>query len=377
MYSSSEKEDHLGNSDPIPIEDTITSVKFYPSESIDYLGAASWDHKFRLFEIKYTTINKITYPYEEEAKFESKLISNIKNQSPILCFDWRNNSSNAILGSGDGSINIIDIQKNSIQKIGQHSGLVKEVISYDTDNNIIFSGGTDGIINVYDIRIGNLITSCKLKNKVFSMSQGGRLLVCGFSECVCGYFDLMKFNKTNFQPDVLYSSKLKEQTTKIRLLRNNIGYAQGNIAGRVTIKYIDLYTIPKFENDKTLNSEKDFCFKCHWKLNSTENRLKLFPINDIAMNPKYGSMCTVGGDGQFCFWDPAEKARIGDRSFELKPMDNGINVPLTACNYNQKSTILAYASGYDWTLGMGNVGNYVSPKVYVHYLSKKEKEKTM
>ena len=360
------------------IDDTVTQMKFYPSENFNILATGGWDKQIRIFNInaKITSISNIL-DNDEKAEISSEFKTSIQHQSPILTLDWLYNSDKIITGCGDGSVNIVDFQKNNLQKIGQHNSLVKEVISYKEMPNIIFSGGCDGAVNIWDIRSNgiNPIQSCQLKNKVFSMCLGGNLLVVSLSQCVSGYFNLSNLQKGKFSPEILYMSLLKDPLTRVSMLKNNIGYIQGCIGGRVTVKYIDLYKKLVIDENKALKDENDFSFKCHRDFSYGNDTAKLYPINDICVNPKYGSVCTVGGDGQYSLWNIEKQSKIGER-YNLNIVTNNDKTPLTACCYNQCGNILAFSSGYDWSLGIREASKYRPPRIHVRFLTKNLRNKS-
>ena len=53
MNINSSTEDHLV---PVLIDDTVQTLKFFPSKDINYLASGGWDSKLRLFEINYQFI---------------------------------------------------------------------------------------------------------------------------------------------------------------------------------------------------------------------------------------------------------------------------------------------------------------------------------
>ena len=98
------------------------------------------------------------------------------------------------------------------------------------------------------------------------------------------------------------------------------------------------------------------------------NIIYTYPINDIAVNPFYGTICTAGGDGNFTIWDLEKRRRI----IEKKNLED--KTPLTACEYNKMGDLLVYASGYDWSKGAQYAHLYPRPKIYVHYVKKNERK---
>ena len=79
MNINSSTEDHLV---PVLIDDTVQTLKFFPSKDINYLASGGWDSKLRLFEINYqTSIQNSTSDY---VQIFSKQINECKHQPQVL-----------------------------------------------------------------------------------------------------------------------------------------------------------------------------------------------------------------------------------------------------------------------------------------------------
>jgi mRNA export factor len=351
---------------PENIDDTVQCLKFFPSKDINYLASGGWDKKLRLFEIKYQIFSQ-QYSHDCVQINSNLLIENL-HQSHILSLAWKGNSGAIITGCTDGSINYIDMQKNIMNKMGQHKAGCKEVL-YNDNYNLVMSGGWDGALNLWDLRAQNPVCTYQFFNKIYTMSYSNNLLVVGMSELVMAYFNLDYLKSQQFQPEIMFNSHLKEQTRKVAVFNEGNGFMQGSIEGRVAVKYIpNLYGMPAFNKENNIiYTEKDFAFKCHRCIKN--NIVQVYPINDISINPTYGCVCTAGGDGKYCIWD------IGDRSrlYEKKNCED--NCPLTACDFNKAGNLLAFASGYDWSKGMNYAQYYSRPKIFIHYLQKSQRKK--
>ena len=351
---------------PILIDDTVQCLKFFPSNDLNILASGGWDSKLRIFEIKYDIIS--TALNNDNVKISSNQVNICQNPSPILSLSWKSNTGCLFTGCADGSINYIDCQKNVINKFGEHKYGCREVIHLD-NYNLLLSGGWDGAIKLWDIRSSNNpISTYQFNNKIYTMSHSKNLLVVGLSENIISYFNLNNLQYSKFEPELIYSSHINSQIKKVAVLRDGNGYAEGASMGRVSIKYIELYKpIPIFDKEKNeIKNEKDFSFKCHRE--KRNNIIYIHNINDICVNPFYGSICTVGGDGKYAIWDLEKRQRICERkNFKDK-------TPLTACEYNKKGNLLVYASGYDWSKGAKDAHLYSKPKIFVHYLQQNQRK---
>lgn len=358
-------EDHLI---PVLIDDSISCLKFFPSKEIDYLASGGWDSKLRLFEIKYQIINQ-DYLQSEKTQINSNQISSCQHQSPILSMSWAGNSGGILTSCVDGSINYVDMQKNIYTKIGQHQYGCKEVLYLSNYNNIIASGGWDGKINLWDLKSKNPICSYQFKNKIYTMSCGKNLLVVGLSEVLLAYFNLAKLQQNIFEPEAIVLSPLREQSRKVEVFKEDNGFAIGSLEGRVSLKFINLNLAPQINQEtKSFFTENGFAFRCHREYK--DNICYVFPINDLSINPVYGSLCTVGGDGKYCIWDINNKSKINERE------NYNDNCPLTACAYNYSGNLLAYSSGYDWMKGAISAKDYSKPKIFIHYLKDSHRKKS-
>lgn len=84
----------------------------------------------------------------------------------------------------------------------------------------------------------------------------------------------------------------------IHFLSDNNGYVVGSIEGRVGVEFIT-------ESETC----KPFSFRCH-RVTDMYNTELIYPVNAIAVHPKYGTFATAGSDGTVCIWDSVAKKRL-------------------------------------------------------------------
>ena len=355
---------------PDLIDDTIQCMKFIPVQGQNYLATGGWDNKLRIFNINYTiTNNTLNY---EEATINSSLNFAFQHNSPILSLSWEDSSGRIFTGCADGSVNIVDITKNSSNVIGNHKNACKEVIS-SSKYGILITGGWDGVVNIFDPRQQGPVISYTFPNKVYSLSCVNDLLVVGLSELYISYFNLQKLRNKVFEPELTFASHLKFQTRKVCVFNDGKGFAEGSIEGRVAIKNIpDINNKPPINQEtKTTAGKDDFAFRCH--RDTKQNPPAVYAVNDIAFNPVYGTFCTVGSDGLYTVWDKNNRTRVFERSFPNNQVDK---TPLTACDYNIEGTLLAFAVGYDWHKGAeGSKLFNKGAKIGIHFLSSSQRKK--
>lgn len=97
---------------------------------------------------------------------------------------------------------------------------------------------------------------------------------------------------------------------------------------------------------------------------------EVYAVNVIRFHPS-GTFMTAGSDGNFTFWDKDEKARL------CKSQANPVK-PITAASYNSQGSIMAYASGYDWSQGHAhhdptNPAN--QPQILLHRMEEREHQR--
>ena len=350
---------------PQQIDDTIQCLKFIPISNSNYLATGGWDSKLRVFNINYNVINQ-NLP-QEDAQISSNLEFGHQHSSQIFSLSWEGNTGRIFTGCADGSVNYLDMQKNSLTTLGKHNNPCKEVI-FHQGYNILLSGGYDGVVKVFDIRSGNEVCSYQFENKVYTMSCVKDLLVVGLSEIKMAYFNLAKLTSRIFKPETIFNSHLKYQTRKVAVFPDGKGFAEGSIEGRVAIKNIDnLNNPPPLDESGTINSDGDFAFRCH--RNTRVDPPLVYSVNDIAFNPVYGTFCTVGSDGIYYIWDKFRRCRLFQRT------DGNNNIPITTCDYNSEGNLLAFSTGYDWSRGAEAAKKYDSScnKIGIHYLPPKQR----
>lgn len=339
---------------PETIEDTISSIKFHPNNQSNILSTCGWDSKVRLWTIM-----------NQGAQIKSNANTIFQLDNPLLSLCWQGDTPSLFTSSTDGTITHIDITKGQKSLLGKHDSGCKEVV-FIPRFGILISGGWDGKVNIWDLRLNIPVMSYGYSHKVYTMSASNDLLVIGLSERAVSYFNLGKLQQKQFQSEALFESHLKHQTKKVCCFPNGDGYAIGGIDGRLAIKNVNLNLPPKIQ-DGGMTSENDFAYKCHRVTTVTPN--EVYPVNDIAFNQRYGTFATVGGDGSYVMWDKDSKTRLAFGQLQNK-------CPITACEYSFNGDLFAYAAGYDWEKGIGGDGEFI-PKIGIHYCSDLDKLKRM
>ena len=345
------------------LDDSISMLRFFPSKTNNILASGGWDCKIRAWNITCQQIQKNGLSNLVTECTSNQVYQN-QYQVPILSVCWLGTTGKLLVGSADGEFSCVDIQQNQKNTIGKHDSGLKDIV-YNSNYNVGFTGGWDGKLNVWDFRSNNPVLTYQFKNKIYTMSTVGNLLVVGLSERVMAYFNLQKLQNQQFSPEVLFESHLKYQTRRVCCFPEGNGFAEGSIEGRVAIKYVNLNVQPQLNEANCITTKEDFAFRCH--RNNQTNPPLVYPVNDIAFNPVYGTFATVGGDGSYIFWDKDAKSR-------LRQGNTNDKAPITACDYSASGDIFAYSIGYDWSKGSIDSGKYQT-KIGMRYLVDNEKKK--
>jgi mRNA export factor len=131
-------------------------------------------------------------------------------------------------------------------------------------------------------------------------------------------------------------SPLKFATTSICCFGDGKGFVVGSIEGRCGVNYYDL---SKSDKGKSL----DFCFKCHRIEDAQKKTGECYSVNGFAFNQKYNTLVSLGSDGTWTTWNKDHKSKY--KSSKKFPS------PMTAGDFSWDGNLLAYAIGYDWSMG--------------------------
>ena len=346
---------------PDQIDDTISQIRWMPNQQTSILATAGWDAKIRVWSVLSNTSVMNQVP---TTSFQSKLLCQSQFNDPLLSLCWNSDCTMIFTGCADGTVNYFDANSSQVGVIGKHEFGCKEII-WISQASLLMTGGWDGKLNIWDLRQQTPCMSIELGKRVYSMSQGGELLVLGLSDRIVTYFNLSKVFSGYTQPEATFESHLKYQTRKVCVFTENDGYAIGSIEGRVAVKFVDLKKNPEINNEtKTMNNPNDFAFRCHRSADGQE----LYPVHDIAFNPVHGTFCTAGGDGSWIIWDKDSRSRLKHGFKDRRP-------PVVAVHYSPLGDILAYATGYDWSKGVAYEDPNIKPSLNLHFLPDAEKKK--
>lgn len=172
---------------------------------------------------------------------------------------------------------------------------------------------------------------------VHYMSCQWPLLVTAHQDRYIHVWNLQHTTMTGqFDPVDLLESQLKFATTSLSCFGDGKGFAVGSIEGRCAITNYDLTVANK-------GKEKDFCFKCHRNEDQKTKQGECFTVNAFAFNQKFNTLASFGGDGLYITWNKDHKTKY--KTSKKFPS------PVTTGDFSWDGALLAYAIGYDWSLG--------------------------
>eukprot|EP00573_Skeletonema_grethae_P003458 CAMPEP_0201709168 /NCGR_PEP_ID=MMETSP0578-20130828/57955_1 /ASSEMBLY_ACC=CAM_ASM_000663 /TAXON_ID=267565 /ORGANISM="Skeletonema grethea, Strain CCMP 1804" /LENGTH=376 /DNA_ID=CAMNT_0048198121 /DNA_START=46 /DNA_END=1176 /DNA_ORIENTATION=- len=341
---------------PSPPNDGITSLQYIDtqnsSSSQQLLASTSWDGALRL--------------HDTSAK--THVATHVMECGPLLSMTSPSSSSKVFTGGIDGSIRQFDIATSTASLIGMHGAnsssnddtnkkvACSALSAIHDSSSLIASAGWDAKFHLWDVRNDNNhqpVITLDLPGKAFGMDtslDGSKVVVATSGRKNC-FIDVRSSSlvavdsnnnnnqdkENSQQPPPIANmilqrdSSLKYQTRCIKFFPNTQGIAIGSIEGRVAIEYLTDIGMTNPDN------KKKYAFKCH-RVNDT-----IYPVNDIAFHPTYGTFATGGADGTVVTWDGNSKKKLAS----LAKLPTSI-----AClAFNRDGTELAMASSYTFEEG--------------------------
>lgn len=211
------------------------------------------------------------------------------------------------------------------RELGKHEDAVR-CVKFDKSSNRLFSGSWDKTIRTWDHRAQTpCLGTYQLPDKVFSMDIINNTLVVAMANRRIFVYDTRNMNETL----QMRESNLKYMTRAVKCLFDGEGFLTSSIEGRVAVEYLD-------------EANKKFAFKCHRKVEQGVEYV--YPVNALAVHPKYGTFATGGSDSTVCVWDGGNKKRI--KEFVM-PEKTGVS----ALSFNSDGSLLAIGLSYTYDEG--------------------------
>lgn len=254
-----------------------------------------------------------------------------------------------------------DIASNSVKELGRHDAAVKE-IRWVPQLGMIVSGSWDKTIRWWDVRTPGTSSpalTVQIPDRCYAMDTVEDVLVVGCAGQAILAFDMSKPQN----PVYKIESALKMETRCVALFPDKSGLAIGSSEGRCSLQYFQ----PNKSTDTKDTKNKDFSFKCH----RDQMTGLAYPVHDIAFHNAYNrtSFITCGGDGTVVFWEKEGRSRLGNL--------NKTPMAVTHAKFSADGSVLAYATGYDWSKGVDEFEKVKSnpksqPRILLHQVQDSE-----
>ena len=295
--------------------DTVNSLCWSPTGN--FLAVAAWDNSVRVYEINPAT-------GEGQGRFV------YQHEAPALSVCWWADGSKVISGGCDNVLRCYDVATGQSSVVGQHDMAITGVCLVDVGMPMVASVSLDRTLRYWNLTSPQPVATVALPERGYAVCSAQKLLVAS-----CANKQIVLINLES--PQNIYKtqdSPLKYQTQAIACQSTGAGYAAGSVEGRCAIQYLN-----------PTGTASNFTFRCHRKQVGTTAKPveEVYPVTAVTFHPQFLSLVTAGADGVFHLWDTESRRRI----CYSKPL----NDPVNAICFNAQGTLLAYATGYDWSKG--------------------------
>ncbi|KAJ1678674.1 hypothetical protein EV182_003573 [Spiromyces aspiralis] len=310
-----------------PLEDTVSELAWSPRANA--LAASSWDGQTRIWDVGASGAAPKAY---------------VAHDGPALTCTWTPDGSSVVSGGADTFARLVDVNTNAKREVAKHEEPIKAVrFVVCTGGTVLVTGSWDRTIKYWDLRQQQPIGVLDIGEKCYAMDAMANNIVVATSNRKIHYINAN--NPATISETI--NSPLKFQSKSLAIFPGNDGFALGSIEGRVAIQYF------------VEGTKKNFAFRCH------RTTKVINTVNCLAFNPVAKTFATGGGDGEIDIWDKDKRSKLTSWT----DLGNAV----TAMGYNSEGTHLAYATGYDWSLGSTGMDPSKKPKIAIRKLRKDEK----
>lgn len=299
-----------------PSTDTISEISF--SYLHKMMLTSSWDGTVRLYNPESST----------------GFLNSISCSKPVLscCFS-KENPAQAYASSPDGTLFILDLEKQTVSDLKAHEEGIKAVRSF---SNTIVTGSWDKTVKFWDTRSAKVSYTLECPGKVYGMDLEDKFLgvACAGNKVVS-----VKLDDINNKKET--ASRLSYMLKSIGCGKDNQTIIVGSIEGKCELLY-------HRSHSSTLSSGS-IVFRSHRKDNS------VYSVNTVSVNPLTSNMiATAGSNGDVVLYDCPSRGKL---------ISFNETSPVTAGRFTSDGLFYVYATGNDWARGYDTTYIPVSLKV--------------
>lgn len=347
--------------------DTVTDIQ-YPTQgqfaqNQTIFSATGWDAQLRVYEMAQKSMN--------ECYLAQRLCVNL--EEPQLSSVFSPDGNLVACGGVSGALRVIDLSKGQSMILGKHDKAISKVFWCVTPQaNVIASCGYDGLVKFWSTNSQSPVLVADIKQKIFTAELREDVGILSVEDDKIGVFsmELIFHNRPNMIK--FHKNPLESQVTAVTMKSDSMS-AMGPAKKEMAIGSFDgRGNISKMEglHDGNFRLDNVMTFKCH-RVDKSIHPLKqdvLYPVHAIAFNPRSNHfIATSGGDGTTNYWDYIKKNKAKGFLYN--------KVPVTAARISPQGHFMAYALGYDWSMGVWGLEtvNY-RPRIVVHQIQDIELE---
>jgi len=327
----------------VDFQDTIATISwrtlpYNPSQFV----CASWDSKISLVEVVHPMLQNPTI----RCKFSRTM------EYPCIAVSCQPSSDKIIAGSINGDIHLIEGEGQASTRIGSHDDAVKYI--HFASQNMIYSVSYDKTMRFWDNRRPDAIHSMNLGAKPTCCDFGLLGMAIGLEDGRIGVLyerDFSSFFGRSFEGHFKKPATLiSDQLSCISMGREN-KIQVGSHDGISTVLDIE----PDQGGGVYCNMKASFM--AHKLLSgeggNTSDKIISYPVNAVGLNSILLNVCfSAGRNGEIRFFDYIRNGYLG------RITNN--NIPVSDAKMSPCGKYLAYATGYDWSIGIEGDKRYKS-----------------
>ncbi|AGO12135.1 AaceriAEL226Wp [[Ashbya] aceris (nom. inval.)] len=213
---------------------------------------------------------------------KNKRMGRLSHEWPLTSIAVCTGTRRAYVGSAQGEVLELDWESERMVAVqGLQCGLgISAMGSY---GQFVVVGSWDGSLEVVDTRRNSVRLIRRLAGKILSLDCGATRVVCMTTDGVY----VFRTSDIDAAPE-RRESGLKYQSRCVRLVPDEEGYVQSSVDGRVAVEYFG-------------DEGRKFAFRCH-RMNLKDTQL-VFPVNALCFHPKTALLYTGGSDGRVFAWN--------------------------------------------------------------------------